>query len=200
MSKNRFASFGSPQTNLLGKLLVASPRAPIGFPFGRAVVLILQHNEEGVFGVVLNRPASPEMLSAWQQAAGRPSFAAEKLVAGGPVQGPILAIHSEAELAEVEIQGGLFVSVQRDAIDQLSDMELYGDHVPYRIVMGAMNWQPVQLQGEIDNGAWFVVDGAADLVFADPSVLWENAVRFYGAESIRQLTGIRNLPADPLLN
>jgi len=163
-------------------------------------VLVLQHNDDGVFGVVLNRPASPEMVVAWHEAAGQSLFAEENLVSGGPVQGPILAIHREADLAEVEIQGGLFVSVQKDAIDQLRQLELYEESVPYRIVMGAVSWEPSLLQNEIDNGSWFVVDAEPEIVFSDPSILWQQSVRLYGAESIRQLTGIRNFPTDPLLN
>lgn len=184
----------------MGKLLVASPRVPAGFPFGRAVVLVLQHNDDGVFGVVLNRPASAEMLVAWREAAGQSLFAEEKLVSGGPVQGPVLAIHREADLAEVEIQGGLFVSVQKDAIEQLRELELYEESVPYRIVLGAVSWPPSELQNEIDNGKWFVVDAEPELIFSAPSILWERSVRLYGEQSIRQITGITSFPADPMLN
>jgi len=200
MSKNRLAQFRSPENSFSGKLLVASPRMPAGSPFGRAVILILQDSDEGVFGVVLNRPASPEMLLAWQQVADKPTFAAEKLVSGGPVQGPILALHREQKLAEVEIQGGLFVSVQQEAIEQLSQMEFFDDEVSFRIVLGAVSWEPGKLENEIDNGAWFVIDGEPDSAFSDMSTLWQRSVRRYGEDSIRSLTGIRHFPASPLLN
>lgn len=199
MSQNRMASFFESQQSLLGKLLVASPRVPFGFPFDRTVVLILQDSEEGIFGVVLNRPASADMLLDWQKVAGE-SAVAEKLVAGGPVQGPVLALHRQQELAEVELQGGLFVSVQQDAIQQLSKRNFYEDNSPFRIVLGAVNWPTEELMNEIDNGNWFVLDAAADLVFTDWTVLWEESVRAYGAESIRESTGIDNFPTDPLLN
>jgi len=200
MSQNRLTQFRSPRQSLLGKLLIASPHVGAGFSFSHSVVLVLQDSDEGVFGVVLNRPASPEMLLAWQEVAGKPTFAAEKLVAGGPVQGPVLAIHREQELAEVEIQGGLFVSVQQEAIEQLSEMEMFEDDLNFRIVLGAVNWEADQLKREIDQGVWFVVDGEPDSVFSDSSTLWERSLRRYGAESIRKLTGIQNFPADPLLN
>ncbi len=200
MPKNRFAEYRTPEESLLGKLLVAAPRVPVGFPFSQAVILVLQDSDEGVFGVVLNRPASPEMLMAWQQVADRPVFAAEKLVAGGPVQGPILAIHREQELAEVEIQGGVFVSVQKEAIEQLSEMELDHESTPFRIVLGAVSWDLGQLENEIENGAWFVVDGEPDQIFSDPALMWESSVRHFGAQSIKDMTGILNFPADPTLN
>lgn len=200
MSKNRLAQFRSPKKSFLGKLLVAAPRMPVGSPFSRTVVLVLQDSEEGIFGVVLNRPASPEMLLAWQKVAGKPTFAAEKLAAGGPVQGPVLAIHRQQELAEVEIHGGLFVSVQQEAIEQLSQMEFFDEDVSFRIVLGAVSWDAGQLENEIDHGAWFVVDSESDSAFSDMATLWQRSVRRYGKESIRELAGIRNFPTDPLLN
>ncbi|WP_075081518.1 YqgE/AlgH family protein [Mariniblastus fucicola] len=172
----------------------------MGFAHGRTVVLVLQDSDEGIFGVVLNRPATPDMLLAWQQLADQPTFAAERLVSGGPVQGPVLALHSKQELAEVEIQGGLFVSVQQNAIERLSELELSEENSAFRIVLGAVNWESGKLQHELDQGSWFVVDGDPSLVFSDPTKLWERSVRQYGADSIRSLTGISQFPADPLLN
>jgi putative transcriptional regulator len=200
MTNNRFASYRSEKENLVGKLLVTTPHVHVGSTFGQAVILVLQDTHEGVFGVILNRPASPEMLLAWQQVVDRPQFAAGKLVAGGPVQGPVLAIHREQDLAEVEIQGGLFVSIQKEAIEELSNLELDHAGSPFRIVLGAVSWDLGQVKNEIDSGIWFVVDGEPDLIFSDPSMMWERCVRQYGAESIKNLTGIRNFPSDPLLN
>jgi putative AlgH/UPF0301 family transcriptional regulator len=66
--------------------------------------------------------------------------------------------------------------------------------------LGAVSWDLGQVKNEIDSGIWFVVDGEPDLIFSDPSMMWERCVRQYGAESIKNLTGIRNFPSDPLLN
>lgn len=200
MSKNRLADRYPSRENLIGKLLVTSPRVPRGFPFGRTVILVLQDSEEGVFGVVLNRPATPEMLLAWQKVVDQPTFGAGKLVSGGPVQGPVLALHRQQELAEVEIQGGLFVSVKQNAIEQLSEMELSDDDAAFRIVLGAVSWDIGRLDKEIDQGAWFVVDGQPEMIFSEPTKLWERAVRHFGMESIKNLTGISEFPASPLLN
>ena len=200
MTKNRLASHHSSAESYLGKILVATPRVAEGSPFSRAVILVLQDSKEGIFGVVLNRPASPDMLYAWQQVADRPSFADEKLVAGGPVHGPILAIHSERKLAEIEIAGGVFVSVQKEAIVKLSEMETAKTDSPFRIVLGAVSWESDDLKKEIDLGAWFVVDSEPNQIFSDPALMWERSVQRFGNESIMKLTGIQNFPANPLLN
>lgn len=205
MNHNRLSSnFPAPIPNqsLVGKLLVASPRADLPPVYQRAVILILQDSDEGVFGVVVNRQASPEMLMAWQKLAG-PTFAAEKIVAGGPVVGPVLALHCRADLAEMEVDGGLFVSAQKEVIERLSEMELEQEHDDYdcfKIVMGAVSWSGLKLRGEIENGCWFVVDGCADQVFSEPDMMWEGLVRMCGRIAIANLTGIRSFPSSPLLN
>lgn len=52
-----------------GTILVASP-ALQNTPFERAVVLVLQNPENGIFGVVLNKPGTPQLRSAWLQMTG----------------------------------------------------------------------------------------------------------------------------------
>jgi len=199
MFDNRMASPVESEDSLIGKLLVASPYVHMGFPFAEAVVLVLQDSPSGVFGVVLNRPASPDMLVAWKEVAGAESATKEHLVAGGPVQGPIMAIHGRQDLAEVELQGGLFVSVQKTAIDQLNLVQ-QEELSPFRIVMGAVNWPDRQLQQEVDNGIWFVLDAESDLVFSDSNDLWIRSVLRYGDNFIKDLAGLAQMPDHPSLN
>ena len=194
------AAHFEPREPLTGKLLIASPQIAGRHPFSEAVILVLQDTNDGVFGVALNRPASPEMHVAWNEAIGK-SVVSDHLVAGGPVQGPVLAIHAAAELGEVKLQNGLFVSVQKDAIDQLGEQSRYDlTAPPYLIVMGAINWKQRQLWEEIDRGMWFVHEAESDLVFSEPDLQWEYAIESYGNAAIKRLTGLRELPSSPLLN
>ena len=121
-------------------------------------------------------------------------------MAGGPIHGPVLAIHRQEEFAEVELQHGVFVSSQKEAIDRLSEMAIDQSESPFRIVMGAMNWRHESLVSEIENGIWFVLDPDPDQIFSAPAMMWENALRRHGAKLIQEVTGIRIFPADPLLN
>ena len=198
MFDNRMDSL--PKGSLTGKLLVASPFTHTGFPFAEAVVLVLQDTPEGVFGVVLNRPASSDMLVAWEEAIGAEAPAEARLVSGGPVQGPIMAIHRKQELAGVELRRGLFVSVQKTAIDKLNRIGSDESDLPFRIVMGAINWPEDQLQQEVDNGFWFVHDAKSDLVFSEAEDLWLRSVLSCGDSFIMDLAGMSELPAYPSLN
>src|SRR2546428_10733641 len=70
-------------SSLTGRLLVATP-ALADPNFDRAVVLLLDHDEEGSLGVVLNRPTPVgvgDVLEPWAQLAGAPQVVFQ----GGPV-------------------------------------------------------------------------------------------------------------------
>lgn len=70
-------------SSLTGRLLVATP-ALTDPNFDRAVVLLLDHDEEGSLGVVLNRPTPVgvgDILEGWGELAGDPGVVFQ----GGPV-------------------------------------------------------------------------------------------------------------------
>jgi len=185
-------------SDLVGKLLVTSPKVPRGFAMSETVVLVLQQNEDGVFGVVVNRPAPEEALDAWQEVSG--AVNRQPLVAGGPVSGPVLALHQQRELAEMEFHGGLYVSVQKEAIARLGQSDSVNSTLPYRIVLGAVNWNGVSLASEIEAGLWTVMDGDPNLIFGNPSEMWFKCARICGRRTLSWVTGVNGFPRNPLLN
>ena len=71
-----------------GHLLVASPK--LGDPnFFRAVVLLVRHNEEGAFGVVLNRPSNTLLKEVWSNVSETPCTTEAVIHHGGPCPGPL---------------------------------------------------------------------------------------------------------------
>jgi putative transcriptional regulator len=164
-----------------GKLLVASP--PLVDPnFDRTVVLMLEHNDEGALGVVLNRPSGTpldDILPEWRAAASEPDV----LFVGGPVS-------PEAVIALARGSGGsrdgdgdregwapLFadlasVDVGRDPLDLGVPLDAL------RVFAGYAGWSPGQLEGEIEQGGWFVVDRDRDDPFTlQPGRLWGDVLR-----------------------
>ncbi len=177
-----------------GTLLVASP-ALANSPFQRTVVFVLQNNQEGTFGVVLNRPGDEKMKFAWQKLTGS-ELGERFIMQGGPIGGPIFALHQEEGLAEMEMPGGVFVSAQSETFHQLIER----DESAYRIVFGVSGWKFGQLSQEIKQGLWFTLDGNAEQVFDDPTLMWEKSIRRYGQQLICEVIGINGLPESPLLN
>ena len=170
---------------LAGRLLVAAPTL-IDPNFYRTVVLMLQHDEEGAVGVVLNRPSDEEVaahLPDWSGALAVPPV----VFVGGPVQ-PEVAIGLVDTEGESSVLGGVGVA------DLAAGPP---DGVRARIFSGYAGWGPGQLEAELDERAWIVVEADQGDVFdSDPERLWSRVLR-------RQPGILRMLatyPIDPALN
>lgn len=183
-----------PTEDLRGKLLVAAPSL-VGNAFEKTVVLVLQHNSGGTFGVVLNRPADEAMLSEWEAVTGRDPIN-RCCVHGGPVGGPVFAIHQQQVIGEVAMPCGLYVSADSELLQKLMEQ----DDDRYRIVFGIASWSIGQLDSEIDSGIWLPLNARADDVFDDPNWMWEKSLRRYGDQVMLDVLGITCLPDNPNWN
>lgn len=180
---------------LKGRLLVATPT--VGDPnFAETVILMLEHSEEGAMGVVLNRPSEihvAEHLPGWTAVVVSPPV----VFRGGPV-----APNAALCLARVDAQmpdGGWHPLVGRVGTVDLSQDP--GQAVPavaeVRIFAGYAGWAPLQLEAEIADGGWFVVDAdPSDALSPDPEDLWREVLRRQrGTVSL-----FADYPPDPSMN
>ena len=163
-------------SEIAGRLLVATPL--LGDPnFDRTVVLMLEHNDEGALGVVLNRPSEIDLagpLPDWDRLAAPPSV----VFVGGPVsQGAVIAL-ARVE-AERDSEAWSRVLPQVGVLDLTVDLTAVGiDVEEVRVFTGYAGWGPGQLEAEIEEGAWFVVDAEpADAMADDPEALWRTVLR-----------------------
>lgn len=198
MNSNRF-DFGKndpikASNTMQGTLLVASDRLN-GSKFERSVVLLMQNDKRGTFGVALNKPANESVRNAWKEITGSEDFD-EAIVAGGPLQGPVFALHQVPSLSDVEMPGGLHVSAQVEKLQQLMDQY----ESPYRIYVGVAGWQPGQLDTELDSGFWYTLPLDIATIFDDPEWMWEMCIQEYGRQQIADIIGVDDLPDDPSLN
>jgi putative transcriptional regulator len=176
-----------------GRLLVATP--PLADPnFDRTVVLMLEHNDEGAFGLVLNRPSVTEVAAVfpdWSNSVMWPT----RVFVGGPVEaGAVIALG----LRVGDVQGG-FVPVL-GSLGTVDLARLPGE-VPglrcVRLFAGYASWAPGQLESELDAHAWLVLEAdEADPFSADPGQLW----RVVLGRQCSQVAWLANYPDDVLAN
>ena len=96
--------------DLQGQLLVASPR--MADPnFHRTVVLILRHGDDGSMGLVLNRPLELSVKEACEQALVSPCNVEGPLHQGGPCEGPLMVLHSDAVSGGMEATMGVYLTI-----------------------------------------------------------------------------------------
>ena len=181
--------------SLSGHLLVASQNL-LDPNFVRSVVLLVQHTEEGALGVVVNRPISKSVQDLWREVGGGPCTNTQPVYLGGPVPGPLMAVHGEGSLGEVQIIPGLFFSASKQNLDALvarSDGNL-------KIFIGHSGWGAGQLEQELEQGAWLTAPSSPELVFFDSSELWATVSRLIGREMMQSMLHIKNIPDDPTVN
>lgn len=177
-----------------GTILVASPNLN-NTPFHRAVVLVLQNTQQGTFGVTLNRPATDEIRTAWTQMTGM-QIEGSSIVQGGPIDGPVFAIHRDESLAEHHVSTNVFLSAESEKFEQLA-MQSETD---FRIVFGVAGWQNGQLTEEIQQGHWLPLLNKTEWVFEDPTMLWEKTIRDYGQQLFSSVVGIHSFPQSSMVN
>ncbi len=147
--------------------------------FHRTVVLICQHDEEGAFGLVLNRPSGAEVGEA--VVSDLPDALKQlPLFIGGPVQpGALSYLHGDALLPEASVMPNVDLGHSLDQLAELADVLS-----PTRrllVFAGYAGWSPGQLDEEIARNAWLVHPASPELIFeAEPLELWKRILRDQG--------------------
>ncbi|MFF7415120.1 YqgE/AlgH family protein [Streptomyces lydicus] len=219
-------------SSLTGRLLVATP-ALADPNFDRAVVLLLDHDEEGSLGVVLNRPTPvgvADILAPWAALAGEPGVVFQggpvsldsalgvAVVPGGPsgdggvpavdggarpdddgaeATGVAAADHADVAAGD-EPLGWRRVHGAIGLVDLEAPPELLAAVLgSLRIFAGYAGWGPGQLEDELVEGAWYVVESEpGDVSSPDPEQLWRAVLR----RQRNELAMVATYPDDPSLN
>jgi putative transcriptional regulator len=178
-----------------GQLILATPRL-LDPNFARAVILILDHDDDGALGVVLNRPSGlpvRAVLPSWAEAVSEPQM----LFAGGPVA-PDSALALALCIGVGPSAGFKRLVGDYGLVDLDSDPDtVLPDLAGVRIFSGYAGWGAGQLEEEIDEGSWYVVSPVpSDVLHRQPDQLWRAVLRRQPGE----LAYVANYPSDPTMN
>lgn len=181
--------------SLQGNFLIASPHLGDG-NFNRSVVLMVKHDEEGAFGLVLNRPTGNTVAEVWKLVSNDVTDRQDPIYLGGPVQGPLMAIHGLESAAETEVLEGVYLSAHKDQLKEV----VASASAPIRLFSGYSGWGAGQLEGELEAGGWLVAPATAELVFHDKDDLWERVMHSVAKDILAPSLKARHVPNDPTLN
>lgn len=198
-----------------GRLLISSA-ALADSTFARTVVLLLEADEGGTLGVVLNQPTTTEVdtvLPEWAHLAAGPAVVHR----GGPCDtDSALGLAMLGTGSSTPSQGGQPAVSSQDwgphgwrplasevlPRTGLVDLDaptgpVVGSVVALRIYVGYAGWSPGQLEAEVAQGSWHVVPALVeDLFCADADALWRQVTRRQGGEVAMLVT----MPTDPTMN
>jgi putative transcriptional regulator len=178
-----------------GQLLIAGPGL-LDPNFWRTVVLIVEHSEDGAFGLVLNRPSETtvgEAVTALEELVD----ASEPLFIGGPVQPSSVIVLGQFEdpddaallaFDDVGVLGaGAGASIEQRAAGLRTG----------RAFVGHAGWGEGQLDAELERGDWILEPARLEDAFsAEPRELWSTVLTRKGGSYAL----VARMPPDPSLN
>lgn len=159
-----------------GKLLVAARRLPDP-NFANTVILLTALNRDGAVGLVVNRRSDTTLGHVFPQLTLGLASASHAFF-GGPVQrtqAMALVRAPEAPGSARPIVDGVHAVTSVQAIEALITSGIAASR--FRVYFGYAGWSPAQLEAETGEGAWHVLDGDAEVVFAaDPAATWQRQI------------------------
>ncbi len=161
-----------------GRLLLSEPLMG-DFYFGRSVVLLAEHNDEGSFGLVLNKPVMQEFNKVVKDF---PKFEGQLFI-GGPVEtNSLFFIHTIGDIVEGSIEIGSGIYWGGD-IDIIKEMILLNSITPndIRFSVGYSGWSPDQLKNELKRNSWLVSKNLdKDILKIKPEIMWKKLLEPLG--------------------
>jgi putative transcriptional regulator len=169
--------------SLAPALLLSMPQL-IDPNFHKSVVLLCEHEPEGAFGLIVNRPSDIAAAAAVRLDPPVDQPNELPLLLGGPVEpqrGWILTAQPPEHVEHRGLGAGLFLS----ASPVLLRRALMARPLPKRthVLAGYAGWGPGQLDTELAESAWLIMPVELDLIFEIPAAAsWEMAIRRLGAD------------------
>ncbi len=156
--------------------------------FIQSVILILEHNDEGAFGLTVNRRSKLILSDVFSHFSDEPQARKTPLYVGGPLQQDYLfTLHSEMtedhQKSETSSDvGGVIFEPSFQAVshyfqDSLLDSIPPDDRPTIRFFLGYSGWGKGQLEDELESGSWVVLQATPEIVFhPSPDECWRKAL------------------------
>jgi len=177
-----------------GRILISEPFL-LDYFFKRSVVLLAEHNEEGSFGVIINKPVQAKFNEIVKDFPDLDT----QLYLGGPVQSDSLFfIHTMGEVIpeSMEIIEGLYWGGDIEAVREMITLNKL-DENNIRFYIGYSGWAPQQLNDELKRNSWVVSNiDTEQLLNTMPNALWKRSLMRLGGDYAYW----PNFPDDPASN
>ena len=178
--------------SLAGQFLIASPRL-VDPNFAKAVVLMVQHGEEGALGLIVNRPLETSVEEICEKVLETPCAAEGVLYQGGPCEGPLMVVHTHGSRSDIDVKDGVHFSTERDSIEWL----LRYNEAPIKYFVGYSGWAAGQLENEMESGSWFTLPAEEEQIFQAGEELWS---KLFAAATLGKWIDPARIPDDPSMN
>jgi len=181
--------------SIKGKLLLAGVKL-LDPNFAKTVTLMIDHDEEGALGLVLNRAMELSVAEAWKEVSNGVCVYEGMLYRGGPVPGPVTALHDDPTRAVGKVLEGVYFTNDGEHI-----LDLVA-HPPdmVRFFVGYAGWSAGQLESEIDEDSWILSPAKARQIYGCGEGSWFELLRVVQPLQARFIEQPILRPRDPSVN
>ena len=178
--------------NLQNHFLIAMPSLDDS-TFERAVVYICEHNSKGAMGLIINHPIPDLSIQTLLNklhitlpkhvSARRKITLSSSVLTGGPLadeRGFILHSPQSGFSSSLSISPDVMITTSKDILDSIGT-----EHQPENVLvtLGYSSWRASQLENEIIENSWQVVDASPEILFHLPAEQrWQAAANKLGVD------------------
>ena len=179
--------------SIKGYLLVASPKIKNSI-FEKSTILILEHSHKGAYGIIIDKYQRDTTIEeVWEKSTGYKQKSNQLLNIGGPIDGPIISIHTNKKLGEEYVTNKVYFTVAKKIINEIIKKEK-----TLKVFVGYCRWSKGQIEQEIESGSWFIFESKLEYIFNLKDSLWNEILDTEYLEILKK--SIKNIPLDPSLN
>ena len=164
-----------------GSLLIANPVLPDP-NFSRTVILLCDHDDQGSFGLVINRSTQLKAPDLFLNINILKSYN-EKIYLGGPVSRSMVFFLCRSPSAAGkldEVCSGVYLGSNLETLESLYS-SLENPEQDIRFYLGYSGWSGGQLAEEMEQNSWLVQRANEQFIFLDSeSLIWPKAVNSLG--------------------
>lgn len=173
-------------TNLSHKMLAATPFKFVGGMFAKSLIYVLSHDKSGSVGLLINRPVSPINIQETFQNSilGNENLDSLKI----PVHiGGSVDLYKGFFLHSSDYEKNLLYKLP-DNLSLSSNSSIVQDIIQNvgpknsLFIVGYTHWDAGQMEDELSNNLWIVIEDVKDLIFLDedPDEKWRIALEKVG--------------------
>jgi len=141
-------------------------------------------------------PTENTIAEVWKMVEEEEVDCPQPIFLGGPVNGPLVALHRLKSAAEAEVLPGIYFAAHKDKLQKLVRQTTK----PYRFFTGYAGWAGGQLEEELTAGGWLTSKASKKLIFHAADDLWEQVTRTIGEGILNKAIRPKHVPEDPSLN
>ncbi|HET8697388.1 MAG TPA: YqgE/AlgH family protein [Gammaproteobacteria bacterium] len=152
--------------------------------FTETVTYVCKHDDEGAFGVIVNRPSDLSMAQMFAELKldlRDRELAEQPVLRGGPVERERgFVLHRSSEAFAATLDGDIKVTVSPDILAAIAQG---GGPRPVMVALGYAGWDGGQLEAELRANAWLTVPANPEIVFDTPfEQRWTAALTLPGVD------------------